>query len=146
MFMCMFLFMSFVRLCCVSVCACAFCVRVFLFVLLFVFVVCARAIVCYCVFVFVLFSQWLVPLRSTGTGTHVKHADSLQITGGDFVENSADFGGFLFKEGSGNTSCSGASIERNIGVDGGGIYALDGASIDWQCDMESNYALSGCAM
>lgn len=68
------------------------------------------------------------------------------MTGGTYENNSADFGGFLYKEGEGSTSCSGASIEHHEGVDGGAIYAVDGAVLDWECDLIKNSALAGPAM
>lgn len=69
-----------------------------------------------------------------------------QITGGNFTDNEADFGGFLYKEGPGNTSCTGASILGHTGVDGGAIYAVDKAVLDWACDLGNNLALAGPAM
>lgn len=69
-----------------------------------------------------------------------------QITGGNFTNNVADYGGFLYKEGEGETSCEGASILRHRGVDGGAIHAVDGAALDWACHIGENYALSGTAM
>lgn len=71
---------------------------------------------------------------------------SLQITGGIFVANMADFGGFLYKEGGGKATCTGASIVGHIGVDGGAIYAVDDADLYWECDLIENVALSGPAM
>ncbi|CAN0008375.1 unnamed protein product, partial [Scytosiphon promiscuus] len=71
----------------------------------------------------------------------------IDITGGDFTENSADFGGFLYKEGAGNASCSGTSVVSNhSGVDGGAIYAVEGASLEWGCDLSNNMALAGPAI
>lgn len=72
--------------------------------------------------------------------------ETRQITGGNFTGNVADFGGFLYKEGAGNTSCTGASVEKHQGVDGGAIYAVDGATLEWECDLVENVALSGPAM
>lgn len=69
-----------------------------------------------------------------------------QITGGTFTGNEADFGGFLYVEGDGATSCEGASVEENSGVDGGAIYAVDGATVNWSCHLINNEALSGPAM
>lgn len=69
-----------------------------------------------------------------------------QITGGTFVANEADLGGFLFKEGDGKATCTGASILGHKGVDGGAIYAVDGADLYWECDLINNEALSGPAM
>lgn len=58
----------------------------------------------------------------------------------------ADFGGFLYAEGSGNTICEGASVVRNRGVLGGAIYAIDEAVVDCACHLIGNEALSGPAM
>ena len=69
-----------------------------------------------------------------------------QITGGNFSKNQADFGGFLYKEGEGNASCEGASILNHTGVDGGAIYVVEDAVLDWACDLEENIALAGPAM
>lgn len=69
-----------------------------------------------------------------------------QITGGTFSSNTADFGGFLYKEGKGTASCVGASIQDNKGVDGGAIYADEDATLDWACDLKGNFALAGPAM
>ena len=69
-----------------------------------------------------------------------------QITGGIFTENEADFGGFLYAQGEGKTSCNGSSVERHSGVDGGAIYAVDGAVLDWACHLKDNKAFMGPAM
>lgn len=69
-----------------------------------------------------------------------------QIKGGVFAHNKADFGGFLYKKGVGDTSCSGAVIEQHTGVDGGAIYALDDAKLEWECDLLKNTAVAGPAM
>ena len=69
-----------------------------------------------------------------------------KITGGTFTENKADFGGFLYVEGDGTSSCMGASVVRHSGVDGGAIYAVDGAFLEWACDLVENKALVGPAM
>lgn len=69
-----------------------------------------------------------------------------QITGGNFSSNEADFGGFLYKEGEGNATCVGASIVKSKGVDGGAIYAVDDAVLDWACHLIGNTALAGPAM
>lgn len=74
------------------------------------------------------------------------HVVSLQITGGYFQRNAADSGGFLFKEGSGNASCSGALISENVAADGGALYAIDDATLEWQCDLRTNYAVTGSSM
>lgn len=62
------------------------------------------------------------------------------------MNNEAGFGGFLYKIGEGHTSCSGATIDSHTGVDGGAIYAVDEATLDWQCDLGRNTAVSGPAM
>ena len=49
-------------------------------------------------------------------------------------------------EGDGITSCTGASLVGHEGVDGGAIYAVDDAVIDWACDLVENKALAGPAM
>lgn len=69
-----------------------------------------------------------------------------QITGGSFFHNRADFGGFMYKSGAGNTSCSGASVTHNRAVDGGGAYLNQNATVEWSCDLTGNRALSGAAM
>lgn len=69
-----------------------------------------------------------------------------QITGGQFSLNEADFGGFLYKEGDGTATCEGATIRLNQGVDGGAIYAVEDAVLDWACDLIGNSALAGPAM
>ena len=69
-----------------------------------------------------------------------------QITGGNFSKNEADFGGFMYKEGKGNASCEGASILEHNGVDGGAIYAVEDAKLEWACDLGENTALAGPAM
>ncbi len=69
-----------------------------------------------------------------------------KITGGAFLSNKADFGGFLYKKGVGSVSCAGASAEGNQAVDGGGVYAVENATLHWECDMVDNSALSGPAM
>lgn len=68
------------------------------------------------------------------------------MEGGYFTDNEADFGGFLYKKGTGNTRCSGTSIEMHKALDGGAIYALDDADLDWECDLLRNTALAGPAM
>lgn len=73
-------------------------------------------------------------------------AETAQITGGNFTDNEADFGGFLYKRGEGTASCSGAYIARNSALDGGALYVSDDATLDWQCDLNMNSALSGAAM
>lgn len=69
-----------------------------------------------------------------------------QITGGTFSNNMAEFGGFLHKEGAGETSCKGASIQHNRAADGGAMHVVDGATVDWACDIRSNTAITGGAM
>lgn len=69
-----------------------------------------------------------------------------KITGGAFLSNTADFGGFLYKKGTGSVSCAGASAEGNQAVDGGGVYAVENATLHWECDLVENSALSGPGM
>lgn len=69
-----------------------------------------------------------------------------QITGGVFSHNVADNGGFLYIQADGNTTCKGASVERNAAVNGGAIYAVNGAVIECECHLIGNMALSGPAM
>ena len=52
----------------------------------------------------------------------------------------------MYKEGEGNASCEGASILNHTGVDGGAIYVVEDAVLDWACDLEENIALAGPAM
>lgn len=68
------------------------------------------------------------------------------MEGGNFIYNKADFGGFLYKKGAGQTRCSGTSIEMHSALDGGAIYALHNATLDWECDLLRNTALAGPAM
>ncbi|CAN0356022.1 unnamed protein product, partial [Ectocarpus sp. 12 AP-2014] len=70
----------------------------------------------------------------------------INITQGTFTNNEADFGGFLYKEGPGNASCTGASVVGHRGVDGGAVYAVEGAKLEWGCDLVDNYALAGPAI
>ena len=77
---------------------------------------------------------------------HILRLSFDQITGGTFANNKADYGGFLYKEGEGNTSCTGASILRHQGVDGGAIHAVDGAVLDWACNIGESSALAGPAV
>ncbi|CAB1103374.1 unnamed protein product [Ectocarpus sp. CCAP 1310/34] len=65
---------------------------------------------------------------------------------GTFTNNEADFGGFLYKEVPGNASCTGASVARHRGVDGGAVYAVEGAKLEWGCHLVNNSALAGPAM
>ncbi|CAM9101274.1 unnamed protein product, partial [Laminaria digitata] len=67
----------------------------------------------------------------------------VQITGGNFTNNKADFGGFLYKGGAGETSCTGASILGHEAVDGGAIYAVDDATVHWECDIRDTSAITG---
>lgn len=69
-----------------------------------------------------------------------------QITGGNFSGNKADFGAFMYRTGPGETSCEGVSILDHEAVDGGAIYAIDGATVDWACDIRDNSAISAAAM
>lgn len=52
----------------------------------------------------------------------------------------------MYKDGEGHASCEGASILENTGVDGGAIYVVEDAKLDWACDLEGNTALAGPAM
>ncbi|CBJ26637.1 adhesin-like protein [Ectocarpus siliculosus] len=70
----------------------------------------------------------------------------INITQGTFTNNEADFGGFLYKEGPGNASCTGASVVGHRGVDGGAVYAVEGAKLEWGCDLVNNSALAGPAI
>lgn len=72
--------------------------------------------------------------------------ENTQITGGTFSENEADFGGFLYKEGEGTASCTGALIERSEALDGGALYLADSVELDWGCDLIDNKALVASAM
>ena len=72
-----------------------------------------------------------------------------QITGGTFAGNQADFGGFLYKQGAGNATCTGGGTTPaigNRGVFGGAIYAVKGASLELSCDLVENEAQIGPAM
>lgn len=69
-----------------------------------------------------------------------------KITGGTFSGNRADFGGFLYNRGAGDVSCVGGSVEGNQAVDGGGVYILENATLDWACGLSGNTALSGPAL
>lgn len=55
----------------------------------------------------------------------------------------------MYKEGAGNATCTGGaatSVTGHRGVDGGAIYAVKGATLDWSCDLVENQALAGPAM
>lgn len=80
-----------------------------------------------------------LPKNQTGTV-------NTKITGGTFSANEADFGGFLYNRGVGVVSCTGGSVEGNQAVDGGGVYIVKNATLDWACDLKENTALSGPAM
>ena len=60
--------------------------------------------------------------------------------------NTAAYGGFLYKKGRGHVLCMGASIRQQTALEGGAIYAVDGANITWTCDMANNSATLGTAM
>ncbi|CAM9293851.1 unnamed protein product, partial [Laminaria digitata] len=81
-----------------------------------------------------------------GGAFFISEGGNIQITGGNFRSNKADFGGFLYKKGEGTASCEGASILGHEGVDGGAIYAVEDAVLDWACDLVDNKALAGPAM
>lgn len=68
-----------------------------------------------------------------------------QVMGGNYTKNSADFGGFLYKKGSGITNCSDALVQENTGLDGGALYITD-AEVHWQCNLIGNDALVAPAM
>lgn len=70
----------------------------------------------------------------------------LQINGGTFTSNKAGFGGCLYVEGDGVTTCEGGSVEKNSGFDGGAIYAVKANVVEWACHLIGNEALSGPAM
>ncbi|CAN0138387.1 unnamed protein product, partial [Pylaiella littoralis] len=70
----------------------------------------------------------------------------INITGGKFMGNEAFFGGFLYKEGAGNAFCTGATVTGNSGVNGGAIYAVEGAELEWGCDLVENSAILGPAI
>ncbi|CAN0330304.1 unnamed protein product [Ascophyllum nodosum] len=84
--------------------------------------------------------------RNGGGVFWTEDGGDIEITGGSFTENFADFGGFLYAEGDGITSCTEASVEGHEGVDGGAIYAVDGAVLEWACDLKENEALAGPAI
>ena len=52
----------------------------------------------------------------------------------------------MYVEGDGNTSCIGTTVEKNSAVDGGAIYAVDDAVLDWACALIGNEAITGPAM
>ncbi|CAM9772969.1 unnamed protein product, partial [Ectocarpus sp. 12 AP-2014] len=86
-------------------------------------------------------------LAGNGGGAFAAEEDGhINITQGTFTNNKADFGGFLYKEGPGDASCTGASVEGHRGVDGGAVYAVEGAKLEWGCDLVNNSALAGPAM
>lgn len=66
--------------------------------------------------------------------------------GGDFRDNKASYGGFLFKREESTVLCSEAIIERHEAIEGGAIYAMDESILDWRCDLVENTAVSGPAM
>lgn len=84
-------------------------------------------------------------LQGPLTRIHLNFCTVSQITGGTFAENRADFGGFLFIEGSHSASCVDASIVGSEALDGGAIYAV-AVELDWKCDLIRNSALAGPAM
>ncbi|CAM9271368.1 unnamed protein product, partial [Ectocarpus sp. 8 AP-2014] len=86
-------------------------------------------------------------LAGNGGGAFAVEEDGhINITQGTFTNNEADFGGFLYKEGPGNASCTGASVSGHRGVDGGAVYAVEGAKLEWGCDLVNNSALAGPAI
>ena len=52
----------------------------------------------------------------------------------------------MFARGGGTMSCKGATVEGSSAVDGGGLYIISGATMEWECDLISNSALSGPGM
>lgn len=78
--------------------------------------------------------------------THAYNSKMVKITGGTFCGNKADYGGFLYTEGGGTASCKEGSAKNNSAVDGGGVYAVDNATVEWECDLFSNSAMSGPGM
>ncbi|CAM9462085.1 unnamed protein product, partial [Ectocarpus sp. 12 AP-2014] len=86
-------------------------------------------------------------LAGNGGGAFAAEEDGhIDITQGTFTNNEADFGGFLYKEGPGNASCTNASVAGHRGVDGGAVYAVEGAKLEWGCDLVNNSALAGPAI
>ncbi|CAB1104673.1 unnamed protein product [Ectocarpus sp. CCAP 1310/34] len=86
-------------------------------------------------------------MASNGGGAFFAESGAdIEITGGTFISNKADFGGFLYKAGEGNAACSGATVLQHEGVDGGAIYAVDGANLEWECHLRENSALIGPAI
>ncbi|CAM9587167.1 unnamed protein product [Ectocarpus fasciculatus] len=95
------------------------------------------------------FNGGLLQGNSASNGGGAFFAESgadIEITGGTFTANTADFGGFLYKAGEGTAACSGATVLRHVGVDGGAIYAVDGANLEWECHLRGNSALIGPAI
>lgn len=82
----------------------------------------------------------VAPLRQKPKTVNTK------ITGGTFSGNNADFGGFLYNKGGGIVSCTGGLVEGNHAVDGGGVYVVENATLDWACDLTGNTALTGPGM
>lgn len=102
-------------------------------------------------------SACLVPARDTCAKAKREHdfispafgvtqLSLYKVTGGNFTANLADFGGFLYKDGAGLATCTAASITDHQGVNGGAIYAVGEAEIEWECDVGRSHALSGPAM
>ncbi|CBJ33129.1 asn/thr-rich large protein family protein [Ectocarpus siliculosus] len=95
------------------------------------------------------FNGGLLQGNSASNGGGAFFAESgadIEITGGNFISNKADFGGFLYKAGEGNATCSGATVLQHEGIDGGAIYAIDGANLEWACHIRENSALIGPAI
>lgn len=70
----------------------------------------------------------------------------MQVKGGDFAANEAESGGFLYKEGSGNASCVGGTIQGHSAFEGGAIYVVGRVELEWNCDLITNRAVLGPAM
>lgn len=84
--------------------------------------------------------------RYAPQGVHAPSDVPPQVTGGEFVQNKADYGGFLYMERQGTATCSGSRVANHEAVIGGAIFAMDGSTLSWECDLEKNSALVGPAM
>ncbi|CBJ33130.1 polymorphic outer membrane protein [Ectocarpus siliculosus] len=95
------------------------------------------------------FNGGLLQGHSASNGGGAFFAESgagIEVTGGTFISNKADFGGFLYKASKRNATCSGATVLKHEGVDGDAIYAIDGANLEWECNLRENSALIGPAI
>ena len=70
----------------------------------------------------------------------------IQITGGEFKNNKADYGGFFYAKGHGNISCAGASITNNEAMEGGAFFAVNVDMMNLTCEIANNTAVAGPAM